>query len=163
MMIEREELIRLLDYDQETGLFRWRVAKKGIAAGTVAGSKSWHGYSMIRLNKRMYMTHRLAWFYVHGAWPAHDLDHINGVRDDNRWVNLREATRAENLQNQRKPKAGSLSGFVGVYFHKRARKWAAEIVVDRKKHYLGLFNCPTAAYLLGYLPAKRRLHEFGTI
>lgn len=162
-VITQQRLREVLDYDPETGEFRWLVATgRRVNVGDLAGTDS-YGRRFIRIDKRRYRAHRLAWLYVHGRWPANEIDHINGVADDNRIANLREATRSQNCENRRKPKRNSTSGFLGVWTHKATGKLRAQIVHNGKNYHLGLFNCPTAAYLLGYLPAKRRLHEFGTL
>ncbi len=85
------------------------------------------------------MAHRLAWLFVHGVWPKEQIDHRNGIRDDNRFVNLREATLAENNQN-RGVSPRNTSGHTGVYFNKKTGKWHAEIMTNRRKKHLGCFN-----------------------
>jgi hypothetical protein len=102
--------------------------------------------------------HRLAWFYVHGEFPKCELDHINGVRDDNRISNLRECSRAENMQNAGMFKTNT-SGYTGVTWHKQRRKWAAQIWVNNKRMYLGLRESKEDAYAL-YLEAKAKYHTF---
>jgi hypothetical protein len=98
----------------ETGVFRWRMAKKGIYAGAIAGCYSvGDGYRQIRINKHPYKEHRLAWLYMTDAWPKREIDHVNGGRIDNRFCNLREATPAENRRNSRN-RINNTSGFKGV-------------------------------------------------
>lgn len=148
----QEEVRSLLYYDAETGLFWSRRTGKVIGARRKGGYLDYNGQ----------LLHRLAWLYVHGRFPV-GTDHINGITSDNRISNLREATQKQNLQNQKGPQKGNASGFLGVYLDKRKKKWRAQIRVSGEKVYLGIFNCPTAAYFLGYLPAKRRLHAYGTL
>ncbi|MBD4919039.1 HNH endonuclease, partial [Xanthomonas citri pv. citri] len=97
---EVDQLKQLLDYDPETGVFRWkvRVAKKTQVAD-IAGSANGR-YVTFRLRGRNYTGHRLAWLFSHGRWPSSQIDHINGVGTDNRLCNLRESTQAENMQNR---------------------------------------------------------------
>jgi hypothetical protein len=98
--LTQARLKQLLDYDPETGVFTWRVNRGGAAkAGTRAGCPTPFYYRVIRIGGRSRREHSLAWLYVHGHWPADELDHINRVRDDNRIANLREVTHAENMQN----------------------------------------------------------------
>ena len=99
LLITAERLRELLHYDAETGVFRWKVRpyRTSIQSGTVAGM-IYAGYRRIRVDGQMYQAHRLAWFYIHGHWPVNLIDHKNTIRDDNRLSNLREATRAENVQ-----------------------------------------------------------------
>ena len=88
---------------------------------------------------------------AHGTWPTHFLDHINGVRNDNRLCNLREATQAENVRN-RGVQSDSVSQVKGVRWDARWRKWQARITVSRKQKHLGYFNTiedAAAAYAAG--------------
>jgi HNH endonuclease len=128
-MITAERLRELLHYDPNTGEFRWRMAKKGTYAGAVAGryNTDGDGYRQIGINRRLYKKHRLAWFYMTGAWPRHEIDHINGDRGDNRFCNLREATASENRRNMRK-RVNNTSGYKGVSLdaeRERASQWMA--------------------------------------
>jgi hypothetical protein len=89
----------------------------------------------------------------------HQLDHINGIRDDNRISNLREATNAENSQN-RQP-TGSI-GLLGVSFEKKRNRYKSQIKVNGRVKTLGYFKTPIEAYQT-YLAAKRELHKFNPI
>ena len=143
-MITQVRLQELLSYDPETGIFRWKVDRNGNAKkGEVAGSIASDGYRAIRIDGRHYFAHRLAWFFVHGMWPADQIDHLNGRRADNRLANLREATNRENQQNLRRARSGSRSGLLGVSWHGQKGRWRAEI------RYNGKPVDP-----LGYLPAR---------
>ena len=90
------------------------------------------------------MAHRLAWLYHYGQWPNGDLDHINEVKDDNRISNLREATRAQNMQNVRRHKHNT-SGYKGVSWMPDRHKWRAYIFVNYKQQHIGLYNSPEEA------------------
>lgn len=145
-------------YDQETGrlFFRVRVANRhaGSEAGTTCPTT---GYRMVSLLNRRYTAHRLAFLMMTGRWPI-ETDHRNGVRDDNRWSNLRECTRPENHQNVRKP-SHNKSGYIGVHWCRQYGRWHAKIVANGKKKHLGSFRDPAAASR-AYLTAKRELHSF---
>lgn len=152
-----ETLRELLDYDPKTGMLAWRVARSGTnGIGSIAGCVNENGYRRICIHGRRFLAHRLAWLYVHGVWPANEIDHINGVRRDNRLANLREATRSENKRNEG-ANTRNTSGFKGVCWNKRERKWTAEIVVNGKRSFLGLFSTPKAAHV-AYCAAAKRLH-----
>jgi hypothetical protein len=157
-----ERLREVLDYNPETGEFVWRMSNgKRAVAGQPAGGISRNGYVRISIDTRHY-AHRLAWFYVHGVWPKGQIDHINGIRDDNRIENLREATASQNGQNRRAARADSHSGKIGVRLSPTSGRWGAEIVKDGEKCSLGYFDTPDAAHD-AYLAAKRELHEFGEV
>jgi hypothetical protein len=90
-MISRETVAQLLDYDPATGDFRWKVRRSGMKAGSIAGTLDSDGNRVIRINRRMYIAHRLAWLLVKGRWPKSPIQHRNCIKDDNRFANLREA------------------------------------------------------------------------
>ena len=150
--LTQERLRELLDYDPETGIFRWR-ASTGRKAGSEAGCLSHFGYRVIRINDQLYYAHRLIWLYVHGVWPSDQLDHINGVRLDNRLWNLREATNSENQGNRKVTR----NGLKGAFFRKRNRNWQSKIVKNGKCHSLGCFDTELEAHL-AYVAAALRLH-----
>lgn len=155
-----ERLRELLDYDPDTGLFTWRVrTSKCVTVGAIAGCLD-KGYLRIQIDRRLHLAHRLAWLYITGDWPPAQIDHINGIRDDNRIANLRAATRAENMHNRRKPHSNTTSGYLGVSRYRG--KFMAQIKLDGKSKFLGLFDTPEEAHAV-YLEAKRRLHPYGTI
>lgn len=143
-MITCEELRKLLNYNPETGMFTWLVPTSNrVKVLDTAGSPS-NGYIVLRVKGRNYRAHRLVWLYVYGRWPTSLIDHINGVRNDNRLANLREATNAENMVNIGKQR-NNTSGFKGVSLHKASGKWSAYCKINYKKHHLGLFNTPEEA------------------
>lgn len=143
--ITPQELRDWLDYNPETGVFTWRKATGKVAAGSVWGSDHSGGYKdgSIRY-QRMYL-HRAAWAHVHGEWPTGPVDHINGVRSDNRIANLRVVTTQGNQANSRIGK-NNTSGLKGVYYNKQCRKWVANICVNYKSRSLGLFSTPEEAH-----------------
>jgi hypothetical protein len=143
-----------LTYAPETGSFTWRRWRPGV----VAGSLDRYGYRQIVLDGEIYLAHRLAWLYVHGCWPSEQIDHRNGLRDDNCIDNLREAACADNQQNVSK-RDGATSRLLGVTWHKHARKWHAKIQRGGRKVHIGYFATEEAAHE-AYLQAKARLHEF---
>lgn len=142
-----------LHYDHEIGVFRWRA--KSITrpqdqswntryAGKVAGSLHIEGYISIAIDDVAHLAQRLAWLYMKGEWPEADVDHRNRDRSDNRFSNLRPATRIQNCQNASLSK-NNTSGFAGVTFDKQTGKWAAQITVARKNKRLGRFEDKNAA------------------
>ncbi|HBZ17536.1 MAG TPA: Fis family transcriptional regulator [Pantoea sp.] len=133
------DLIRLLDYNQDTGVFTWNVAiGRRIKAGMKAGSISSNGYLKIKLNGKAYRAHHLAWLACKKEWPQQELDHINGDKLDNRIINLRLATRSQNNSNVLL-RADNSSGYKGVSWQLPNRKWVARISINRKRITLGFF------------------------
>lgn len=153
--ISQARLHELVSYAPDTGVFIWNKSRRRCRSGSPTGCKMKNGYICIRLDDVLYTAHRLAWMYVHGRWPANQLDHINGDRADNRIDNLREATNAENAQNRLRK--DNKSGFPGV--RAENSKWLAEIKVNYKPIRLGLFATPEEAHA-AYLAAKRGFHPF---
>lgn len=137
--VTAERLRELLDYNPATGVFKWKPTAQKRTKGLVAGSKHRGWYWIIAIDKRQYLAHRLAWLYVHGRWPLDQIDHVNGIRFDNRIANLREATTIQNRQN-RKPKVAGLKG-VWKYYN----RWRARIYANGKCIWLGTFSTQEAA------------------
>lgn len=156
--LTQSRLKELLHYDPDTGVFTWRTNRSHIRIGDMAGAAHNRGYWQIQVDGRIYLAHRLAWMYVHGAFPIAGTDHINGVRHDNRIANLREATQAENHQNRSK-QSNNNSGFIGVYWDSKRDKWCADIQAGKKRIRLGRFDAPESAHA-AYLTAKAKLHTF---
>lgn len=141
-----EELRELLDYDPETGIFTWKVkVRSQTVIGEEAGGLSGKGYGRIQIKGVRYYTHRLAWYYHYGVEPKEQIDHVNGVKGDNRLSNLREATNAENNRNQGK-QSNNTSGFKGVSLKKSTKKFVAECWVNGKKHFLGSYDTAELAH-----------------
>lgn len=127
-----KDLHELLAYDADTGALTWRVHRGGrAAAGSRAGCADPRGYRLISAAGQQHWEHRLVWFFVHGEWPALEIDHINGDRGDNRIANLRLATRSQ--QNMNRP------GVAGVAYDSSRNKWMAHIREDGRMKNLGRF------------------------
>jgi hypothetical protein len=156
-MVTAYRLRELLDYNQETGVFTQRLNRTGVKAGAIAGTNHCMGYRTIRLEGRDYLAHRLAWLYMTGAWPTHQIDHINGVKDDNCFANLREATHAENNRNTGR-RSDNTSGFKGVIFDRRnGGRWRAYIQKNGRMRHIGGFDTPEEAHK-AYCEAAREHH-----
>lgn len=113
-MITQQELKDILHYDPDTGLFtRIKRTANCVKIGDKAGTIDSKGYVQLRVNGKLVLAHRLAFFYMTGEWPKDQIDHINGVRDDNKWANLREATRSQNGMN-RGPQSNNTSGYKNI-------------------------------------------------
>lgn len=132
-------LQELLDYDPQTGIFTWKKPTgRRVKVGQIAGCDIGSGHLVIRIDTRAYCYHRLAWLYVTGEWPPQEIDHKDRNPGNNRFDNLRLATHAQNLKNQRKPK-NNTSGFKGVKLDKRNGRWIARITMEYKDVHIGCF------------------------
>lgn len=160
----RSELLRkLLRLDPETGKLFWRERPVDMfAEGNLSSEvncRRWntklsgkeaftstdrHGYRQGTILGKVYRVHRIIWCIVHGEWPPEDIDHINGIRDDNRLINLRAVSHAENQKNQ-KMQANNTSGVTGLHWLKQNQKWMAYIKVNGKQKHLGHFTDKAAA------------------
>lgn len=152
-------LRHLLHYNPETGKFTWLVSRGTAIAGNEAGTTNEKGYIRISINKRWHQAHRLAWLYQTGEWPPKHIDHVNGDPSDNRWKNLRLASRSQNMSNMRRSK-NNTSGYKGVSFKSHAGKWAAYIKYNKKTHHLGYYDCPKQAHEAYMAAAKELFGEF---
>ena len=138
-MLDRQVLMLLLNYDPETGVFTWNIGRRKCNAYAQAGTIDRHGYRQIMVEGRQYAAHRLAWFYMTGRWPKHEIDHINRIRHDNRGLNLREATSGEQRQNQL-ARCDASSGFRGVTYLPEKSKWLARIALQGRRKHLGVYD-----------------------
>lgn len=160
MALSASELRELLHYDAKTGVFRWRVRCGQGKANAVAGTLTKDGYVQLRIRRVHYRAHRLAWLWVTGSWPVHQIDHCNGVRGDNRFENLRDVPQGINVQNQRRAQKKNKVGLLGV--KRNGSGFRAAITVGGKESYLGTYSTPEIAHGV-YVTAKRTLHQGCTI
>ena len=153
-----EEIRKLLKYAPDTGKLYWRArtpdifnadkcsAERACATWNTryAGKEAFtgvnrDGYRQGRIFSRYFKAHRVAWAIYYGEWPVDQLDHINGVKDDNRIENLRSVSNSENLKNQ-KLRSSNTSGHMGVTWRPKALKWTAQITINNRQVYLGVFT-----------------------
>lgn len=140
-MVTADRVRQVLHYNPDTGVFTWketlsRRAVKGKVAGVVANN----GYIHIGVDEGVYLAHRLAWLYVYGVWPTKEVDHINQRKTDNRISNLREVTRAENMQNRSKVRADNSTGATGVYWCKQRDRWLVKVSINGKTVQVGRYK-----------------------
>lgn len=162
-LITAEVLKELLHYEPLTGVFTWhefnygRLRKRGLAAGCIDKRR---GVVVIRVNKELHSAHRLAWLYVHGEWPTHEIDHIDGDPSNNRLSNLREATSNLNKENKRRAQSNNRLGVIGVSMSRG--RYLAQISTYGSRLFIGRYDTLEEASA-AYLKVKRRLHEGCTI
>lgn len=151
----------LLDYDPRTGFFRWinpPYHNKKRLVGQRAGRAQKRGYRQIKIGRILYYEHRLAWAYMTGKWPGCEIDHRDGDKGNNRFANLREATRQQNRMNSR-PNKDKRSGLPkGVV--RTAHRYRAKIVVKGKFISLGGYGTPEEAHAAYMAAAKLHFGEF---
>jgi len=155
-MLTQQELKELLHYDPTTGVFTWKTSfANHIREGRTAGSLRQTGYIAVKIFGHEYGAHRLAWVYTYGDWPENQIDHIDGVRHNNRIVNLRQATHTQNAHNSKK-RRGVKCGLKGAFPYRG--KFRAKICVKGKNIYLGDYNTEEEAHA-AYMAAAKE--EFG--
>lgn len=142
-MVTHAELLSLVHYNSDTGIFTWlprnskgwntRFAGKQI--GSITNTGFYYETSVL---SEKWLLHRLAWFYVHGEKPV-VIDHINRDGLDNRLCNLRNVTHEDNMHNVKRHKTNK-SGVNGVYWHKQCRKWSVQIKINKKTTHVGVFT-----------------------
>lgn len=155
--LTQERLKELLSYDPDIGVFVWVKANTNrVKVGDVAGHPDkQHGYRLIGIDGRIYHAARLAFLYMTGEMPD-NVDHRNRDRGDDRWENLRAATRSQNQMN-RGVQSNSSSGLKGAHWHPQSKKWYARITAHGHTHNLGLHKTPELAHQ-AYCAAAARLH-----
>jgi len=154
-VLTAERLRELLDYCPKTGRMFWKVSRGGVVAGSEAGTLHSQGRVVIRIDGRMYKRSRLAWLHMLGEHAPHFVDHKNGIRDDDRWQNLRPASPAENSRNVRRV---NRHGAPGVSYRPgRKNPWRAQIQREGKPKSLGSYATKAEASA-AYEAAAVKLH-----
>lgn len=143
MLVEKgvhvDDLKELFYIDKDWQL-RWEVKKAlRVKIGDIAGGKDKVGYQIVSINYQLFKCHRIIWALFYGEWPSGSIDHINGIKDDNRIENLRVVTVIENARNQKKRK-NNKTGVTGISRRGALSKFEVFITVDYKQIYLGIYE-----------------------
>jgi len=161
----REIIAQHLDYDPATGVLRWKIKRQGVRLGSIAGTISktlqGHRYRRVDLLWQRYPASHLIWVLMTGEWPPVQIDHRNRDSLDDRWGNLRAATRSQNQWNKgltQGVKRQTTSGYKGVYYSKQQlkKRWIAQI----KNKYIGYFFTAEEAARAYDIEAKKLYGEF---
>jgi len=148
-VLTQKRLKELLIYNPKTGIFKWKNGKQGRKKNLIAGHKKENGYIIIQIDYESYPASKLAWLYMNGYLPEYIVDHIDRIRDNNKWNNLRLVTKSENSMNISMPK-NNKSGIIGVYYSNLEKKWKSHICVYGTRISIGTFETK-------YEAAKARL------
>jgi hypothetical protein len=156
LKLSHEILLLILDYNPDTGVFIWKVDYNPRAMkGSIAGSPHPKlGHIGIQINKRRYLAHRLAWFYVHKEWPSNIIDHRDRNPQNNKIANLRDVDQSTNMLNANLRQDNS-SGTPGVGYVSSKGMWRARIMINQKEKHLGMFLSKDDA-----IAARRRAEEY---
>lgn len=159
-----DRLRDVLMLNPETGEFTWtQTLSQRAVAGSNAGSlDKARGYMTVRIDSRLYQSHRLVWLYVTGEWPKREIDHIDTNKLNNKFSNLRDVSFSANQQNVRVPRRHNTSGYLGVTWDAKRGKWRAQITSGKKCINLGCYTDASVAHE-AYVSAKREYHEGNTL
>jgi HNH endonuclease len=157
MMLTADEVRRILDYNPESGEFHWRVKMNSLSMpGYLAGTKRKSGHWQICIGGKLYLSHRLAWFYMHGCWPPEQVDHVDNNPANNRLVNLRLANSSQN--NANKPPRRKIGK--GLFYREKYDSFAVRIKVRGKMIHIGIFRNEEDAKSAYFAAAKQHFGEY---
>ena len=161
-ILTQKRLKECLSYDPETGVFLWKVSLNSLSrVGAIAG-RICNGQRQIGLDYELYSAANLAWLYMTGELPENFIDHIDRNGDNNKFTNLREATRTQNAHNRRAFKNGT-SGYKGVTAAGKSGRWRSQITINKVFHSPGVFNLKESAALAYDLAAHEHFGEFAVL
>ncbi len=152
-------LRELLTYDPASGELRWRTVVGHVEAGSVAGGITRRGYRVLSIDGSKYLAHRIAYLFMVGEFPKLQIDHVDCDKSNNKWDNLRQASRSQNMANRIRF-ASNTSGYKGVSWCRRESKWMASIRLNKKNTHLGRFDSPEAAHAAYVAAAHQKFGQF---
>lgn len=155
-----ENIKKRFKYDPITGLLTWSTNRYSNLVGKEVGTVNFWGYRVVSVKLssgwRRFAAHRIAWILTHKEWPKDQIDHINGVKTDNRIINLREVTNRENQHNTIKHRSGKT---LGAIYNKSNKNWLSMININKNKIYLGRYKNAELANK-AYLAALKNKNMF---
>lgn len=161
-LIDYEKIKNYLSYDENTGIVVW---KKTLSNRAISGSRAGciqkgrkRIYRVIRINKILYLEHRICWLLFFNEWPKDEIDHIDQDPTNNKILNLRVVNTQQNSTN-RPIQSNNTSGIRGVSWNKKTNKWISQIETNSINKYLGSFDSIEDA-AISYANAKNKLHPF---
>lgn len=152
-MVNQILIKSLFDYCPISGSLLWKSPKGKVKKGTIAGYLE-QGYRRVEIDNKKILVHKLIWLYIYGTWPINQIDHINGIRDDNRIENLREVSNRGNSQNKNRVRSGKLLGAYKL----PSGKYYSRIYINKLSQYLGSFDTELQAHE-AYLAAEWLFNE----
>jgi hypothetical protein len=161
-ILTQDQLKSQLDYNPKTGIFTRKIHLSNFTKNTKTVGYYRNGYHCISVFNKKYASHRLAWLYMTGSWPKNHIDHIDGNKSNNIFLNLRDVTNAENHQNIFKANLNNKTKLLGVMKQGKSESYQARIRHNYKTYCLGTYSTPEEAHL-AYVKAKRLIHEFGSL
>jgi hypothetical protein len=150
MEITLNQYKKVLEYQPETGNFIWLESRGKAKKGSIAGTPDKNGYIQIRYLRKAAQAHRLVFLYMTGEWPVNQVDHINRVTNDNRWINLRQADSFINMRNRGIQK-NNTSGCRGVTYNKAQKKWKVEVKYKHQSYFIGYYKEKKDAIKASYI------------
>lgn len=157
--LTQAELKELLEYNPDTGLWKWHTPKGSCKKGWFCGSRSIGGYLDIKIRGKSYRTHRLAFLFMEGAFPPDLVDHIDGDTANNKWHNLRHCSYSGNNRNTRLPNTNT-SGYKGVSRREGRSTWTVRLSVAGKTRNFGCYKDLELAALVAEEAREKYHGEF---
>jgi hypothetical protein len=138
-MITQNRLKEVLDYNPITGIFIRKIRINKVKAGSIAGTKTAQGYLSVSIDGRPYLLHRLVILFMTGSFPEKQVDHINGIRTDNRWMNIRNVSVQENSFN-RVPNKNRELQVKNVYWIPKLKRYRVKMKINKITTHFGYYD-----------------------
>lgn len=150
-----EQVREMFDYDEGTGILTWKIKHGYKYPGDEVGYTHRNGYRILDWGRTDITIHRIIWLWFNGNYPLQYIDHINGIRDDNRICNLRDVSQRENTHNKKEHREGKKPG---AFYNKWEQRWDARIYYEGKQYRLGMYDTEELA-LEAYALAQEEINN----